>query len=263
VVRTAAEQAYARARIGLDPTLKRRGKIIGVLGSQLTGSIRSHADQIVELHREALSAAIGHQLPLVPYALVGNSLVPQIPASVIDCARTPHVAIMREDEPGRGGTTRAGVRHWTPPASLPHDVEVVARDAQKLIAAVEVIHILDAEGRVKPEYQERLQNYLGNSSRDLLSHKVTALILGCIHFEYFEQDFARLMPTLAARNGIVSPSSALACSLLDAFDGFVQRHPVRPAIERQRNYFGFSGAKPPPAGFQALGLERLTLYERL
>lgn len=34
--------------------------------------------------------------------------------------------------------------------------------------------------------------------------------LGCIHFKYFDRDLAQLLPTLAARNGIISPSGALA-----------------------------------------------------
>ncbi|MES2708766.1 MAG: hypothetical protein V4726_19380 [Verrucomicrobiota bacterium] len=263
VVRTAAEQAYQRARIGLDPDMKRRRKTIGVLGTQLTASIQSHAEQIVELHREALSGAIGHQLPLVPYTFGSNGILPQLPPELIDYTRTPHMAVIREDENSPGGTTRAGIRHWEPPAHLPHDVEIVARDAQQLVAAVDVIHILDGEGRVKPEYRDRLKDYLRESSRELLSRKVTALILGCTHFEYFEQDFARLMPTLAARNGIVSPSGALACTLLDAFDDYLRGHPVRPVAAQHANYFGFSGNRPPPEGFKALGMERLTLYDRL
>jgi glutamate racemase len=107
VVQIAAELAYERARTVPEPKLKRRRKTIGVLGTELTAQIQSHAERIVECHRTALSRAYGHQLPLVPYAMGPSGPVPQLPESVIDYARTPHIAVLREDEPGPGGTTRA------------------------------------------------------------------------------------------------------------------------------------------------------------
>jgi len=95
----------------------------------------------------------------VPYGFGANGLAPQLPEGVIDYKHTPHIAVVREDEPGPGGTTRAGVFHWEPPEELPHGVEIVARDAQKLVAAVDIEKILDADGNVKPEWRERLETY--------------------------------------------------------------------------------------------------------
>jgi hypothetical protein len=178
VVQIAAELAYERARTLLEPKLKRRRKTIGVLGTELTAEIQSHAEKIVECHRAALSRAFGHELPLVPYAFHEGGIAPQLAAGVIDYARTPHVAVLREDEPGPGGTTRAGIQHWEPPEDLPHGVEVVARDAQKLVAAVDAAHILDAEGHVKPEWRQRLGEYLKQVSNEMVRRKATALILG-------------------------------------------------------------------------------------
>ncbi len=182
---------------------------------------------------------------------------------MIDYERTPHVAVIREDEAGPGGTTRAGVRHWEPPEELPQDVEVVARDAQKLVAAVDVAHILDEEGRVKPEWRDRLSTYLQEVSAELTRRRATALILGCTHFEYFEREFGRLLPTLAARNGIVGPSGALAWTLMDAFDEHVRAHPVRPIAAGRGSYFAFSGDRPPDATFKSLGLEQVLLAKHL
>src|SRR5882672_494298 len=241
VVEVAARQAYERARILPDPTMKRGRKTIGVLGTELTAEIQSHAERIVERHRQVLSAAIGHELPLVPYVFGRDDLEPTLPADLIDYQHTPHIAVIREDEPGPGGTTRAGVRHWTPPPHLPHDVEIIARAAQKLVAAVDVAHILDADGQVKLEWRERLGSYLGEVSHDLVLRKATALILGCTHFEYFEREFTQLLPTLAARNGIVSPSGALAVALLDAFAEHAATHPVQPVGQNGQTYFAFSG----------------------
>jgi len=263
VVQIAAELAYERARMLLEPKLKRRRKTIGVLGTELTAEIQSHAEKIVECHRAALSRAFGHELPLVPYAFAGGGIAPQLPADVIDYARTPHVAVVREDEPGPGGTTRAGVMHWEPPEDLPHGVEVIARDAQKLVAAVDVAHILDAEGNVKPEWRQRLEDYLKQVSDEMVQRKATALILGCTHFEYFERDFAKLLPTLAARNGIISPSGALACRLLDAFDEYLDEYPVRPISSENRSYFAFSGERPPEETFKSLGLGQIVIAKHL
>lgn len=263
VVQIAAELAYERARTLLEPKLKRRRKTIGVLGTELTAQIQSHAEKIVECHRAALSRAFGHELPLVPYAFAEGGIAPQLAAGVIDYARTPHVAVIREDEPGPGGTTRAGIQHWEPPEDLPHGVEVVARDAQKLVAAVDAAHILDAEGNVKPEWRQRLGEYLKQVSNEMVRRKATALILGCTHFEYFERDFAKLLPTLAARNGIISPSGALACRLLDAFDEYLEEYPVRPITSENRSYFAFSGERPPEETFKSLGLDQIVVAKHL
>jgi glutamate racemase len=247
----------------LDLKTKRRRKTIGVLGTELTAEIQSHAERIVECHRAALSRAYGHQLPLVPYAFGSGGITPQLPESVIDYKHTPHIAVVREDEPGPGGTTRAGVFHWEPPEELPHGVEIVARDAHKLVAAVDIEKILDAAGNVKPDWRERLEAYLKQVSSEMVKRKVTALVLGCTHFEYFERDFGKLLPTLAARNGIISPSGALACRLLDGFDEYLQAEPVRPVSAASRSYFSFSGSQPPEATFTSLGLDEITLAERL
>ena len=261
VVKVAAELGYERARTVVDPRLKGRVKVIGVLGTELTASIQSHAEQIVELHRAALSRAIGHELPLIPYEFGSRGLLPTLPASVIDYRRTPHVGVLREDEEAPGGTTRAMIVNWTPPEDLPHAVRIIARDAQRLVAAVDVAHILDQDGLVKPEWRNRLEEYLHQASSELVKRKVTALILGCTHFEYFERDFARLLPVLAARNGIVSPSGALACRLLDAYQDHLASHPVQPVRRRDASYFMFSGDRPPDEVFKSLGLDEVTLVK--
>ncbi len=159
--------------------------------------------------------------------------------------------------------TRAGVRNWEPPQELPHGVEIVARDAQKLVAAVDREHVLDADGRVKPEWRQRLEDYLTQVSVEMGRRKATALILGCTHFEYFERDFARLLPTLSARNGIISPSGALACRLLDAYDEYLDENPVRPIGGESRSYFAFSGDRPPDETFKSLGLTRVVIAKSL
>lgn len=83
------------------------------------------------------------------------------------------------------------------------------------------------------------------------------------HFEYFERDFAKLLPTLAARNGIISPSGALACRLLDAFDEYLDENPVRPITSENRSYFAFSGERPPEETFKSLGLEQIVVAKHL
>jgi glutamate racemase len=263
VVQIGAELAYERARTLLEPESKRRRKTIGVLGTDLTAAIQSHAERIVECHRSALSRAFGHELPLVPYGFAENGIVPQLPAGVIDYAHTAHVAVIREDESAPGGTTRADLRHWDPPEDLPHDVEIISRDAHKLVAAVDVSHIVDAEGNVKPEWHRRLGIYLTEVSREIVRRKATALILGCTHFEYFNRDFAKLLPSLAARNGIISPSGALASRLVDAFNEYLVAFPLRPISIESRNYVAFSGKRPPDETFEALGLEQIVVARHL
>ena len=100
-------------------------------------------------------------------------------------------------------------------------------------------------------------------SHEMVQRKVTALILGCTHFEYFERDFAELLPTLAASNGIIGPSGALACRLLDAFEEYLQENPVRPITNENRNYFVFSGKRPPEETFKSLGLEQIVIAKHL
>jgi len=263
VVQIAAELAYERARTLPDVKLKRRRKTIGVLGTELTAQIQSHAEKIVECHRTILSRAFGQQLPLVPYVFAEGGMTPQLPAGVIDYAHTPHVAVIKEDESGPGGTTRADILHWDPPADLPHDVEVISRDAQKLVAAVDVSHIVDAEGNVKPEWHNRIGEYLKKVSREIVRRKATALILGCTHFEYFNRDFAKLLPTLAARNGIISPSGALACRLFDAYHEYLDEFPMQPISTENQTYVAFSGERPPDETFESLGLEQIAVAKHL
>lgn len=263
VVKVAAELAYQRSRVIFEPRVKQRLKVVGVLGTELTATIQSHAEAIVNLHRQALSRAIGHELPLVPYEFASGGLRPSLAAGVIDYARTPHIGVVREDEQAPGGTTRAGILNWDPPEDLPHAVRIVARDAQKLVAAVDVAHILDADGRVKPEWSGELRDYLRATSRELVQRQATALILGCTHFEYFEDEFSRLLPTLSARNGIICPSGALACQLLDAYREFIDVNPIQPVVRHDAAYFAFSGERPPDETFKALALENVTLVRNL
>jgi glutamate racemase len=131
------------------------------------------------------------------------------------------------------------------------------------VAAVDIENILDAAGNVKPEWCERLEGYLKQVSHEMVKRKATALVLGCTHFEYFERDFGKLLPTLAARNGIISPSGALACRLLDCFDEYVETQPVRPVAAENRSYFAFSGNQPPAATYASLGLNEIFLAAHL
>ena len=121
----------------------------------------------------------------------------------------------------------------------------------------------DAEGDVKPEWRQKLEEYLKEVSSEMVRRKATALILGCTHFEYFERDFAELLPTLAARNGIIGPSGALACRLLDAFDEYLDEYPVRPITSENRSYFIFSGERPPEGTFKSLGLDQIVVAKTL
>jgi glutamate racemase len=142
-------------------------------------------------------------------------------------------------------------------------VEIVARAAQKLVAAVDVAHILDGKGNVKPEWCQQLEDYLKEVSGEMVRRKATSLILGCTHFEYFERDFAKMLPTLSARSGIISPSGALACRLLDAYDEYLEANPVRPIASEDRSYFAFSGDRPPDETFMSLGLDQIVVAKHL
>jgi glutamate racemase len=263
VVKVAADLAYQRSRAVFDPQVKLRVKVIGVLGTELTATIQSHGAAIVNLHRMALSRAIGHELPLVPYEFDSAGIRPSLPAGVIDYARTPHIGVVREDEEAPGGTTRASIMNWEPPAELPHVVRIIARDAQKLVAAVDVAHVLDADGRVKVESAGEIREYLRAASHELVQRQATALILGCTHFEYFEDEFSRLLPTLSARNGIICPSGALACQLLDAYREFLDANPIQPVVRHDGAYFAFSGERPPDETFKALAFNNVTLVKEL
>jgi len=116
---------------------------------------------------------------------------------------------------------------------------------------------------VKPEWRDELAGYLREVSSDLVRRGVTSLILGCTHFEFFEREFAALMPTLAARNGIVSPSAALAVELFDAFTAHLDAHPVQPIGRTGHGYFAFSGERPPEETFQGLGIGGAVQVDRL
>jgi glutamate racemase len=259
VVQVAAEQAFSRARIVPD-TMFARGlsvKSIGVLGTVMTATIQSHAAAIVELFHAEASRAIGHDLPIIPYEFGRSGLQPTV-TGVIDTDRTPHVGLLREDEGAPGGTTRAGVLHWEMPAGLPQGVVVVARDAQELVSAMDVDHVLDEDGLVKAEYRERITSYVKEKTRIMDERKATALILGCTHFEYFERDFARVLPVIAAGGGIICPSGALAIRLFDTWRETTGAK-LRPVRATRGAYFGFSGDVPSQDVFRSLGLTRATL----
>jgi glutamate racemase len=264
VVQVAAEDAYARAHIIThELAADRRAKIIGVLGTQLTAEIQSHAECIVALFRDEVSRIAGHELPLIPYAFSATGPRPAaVPENLIDFAHTPHIAVLREDEPGPGGTTRAAARHVALPSTVPEVVVIVARDAQELVSAVDVDHVLDASGQLKPEWRTKIGEYLRQQVELLVRRGATALILGCTHFEYFTRDFAAALPTMAARNAIVSPSGALAVRLLDAWlDMSAGR--IRPINARRQACFGCSGEPLPDAMFRSLGLARISQISSL
>lgn len=258
VVQVAAEEAYARANVceHVEVALGLRAKVVGVLGTQLTARIQSHAEAVVELFRSELSRHAGYQLPLGPYAFATQGAQPTLPRGVIDYARAPHVAVLREDEDAPGGTTRARIMHLPVPAHLPEAVVVVARDAQKLVAAVDVEHVIDESGQLKPEWRHAFGDYLRDDVRLLVRRGATSLILGCTHFEYFARDFANLLPTMAARNAIISPSGALAVRLLDAWQ-LASRGRVTPINSQRLACFGFSGEPPPQGMFNSLHLSHV------
>ena len=263
VVDVAAREAYDRASIVLDPADKKRVKVIGVLGTVLSASIQSHAEAIVKLYRDELSRAIGYQLPLIPYAFGPSGAAPTLVPGVIDCAHTPHVFVLREDEHGPGGTTRAGIKNWTPPQEFAEGVSIVSRDAQKLVAAVDVAHVLDANGLVKAEFATRVRAYIREHTAILHERRTTAVILGCTHFEYLQAEFARQLPTMDARGGIVSPSGALAWKILDTFEDQRLMQGLQPAQPARGVFFGFSGEVPPESMFRSLNLERVTVVKEL
>lgn len=171
--------------------------------------------------------------------------------------------MIREDEPGPGGTTRVLVRNWEPPDDLPHDVEVIARDAQGLVADIDHHHVLDAEGNLKIRWRDNVYAYLKEASAFLARRHTSAVILGCTHFEYFTREFGDLLPSLAARGGIVSPSGSLAWELLSTYRHHATDLPARPVTGERRTFAGFSGPTPPRTTFRALGFAHITLYDSL
>ena len=189
---------------------------------------------------------------------------PQLPDSLIDYARTPHVGVVREDEPGPGGTTRAGVRNWEPPRTSRMAWRSWRATRSKLVAAVDSGHILDADGRVKPEWRQRLGEYLTQVSAEMVRRKATALILGCTHFEYFERDFAQTAadPVSPQRHHQPIGSAGLpAARCLRRVPGRESGAPHRDG--ESRSYFAFSGDRPPDETFKSLGLARIVIAKRL
>src|SRR5262249_13157907 len=141
----------------------------------------------------------------------------------------------------------------------PAAVMIVSRDAQKLVAAVDVAHVLDDSGDIKAEFQQRVRDYLRTQAAILVKRRATALILGCTHFEYFMDEFSRLLPVLSARGSIVSPSGALACRLLDAYQDRMHLQPVHPIVPATGAFFAYSGDVPPEAMFRSLNIPHATL----
>ena len=199
----------------------------------------------------------------MPYTFDASGLTATLPAGVIDIGSTPHLALVSEDEPGPGGTTRILARNWEPPDELPHDVEIVARDAQHLVGDVDHHHVLDADGNLKSRWRDGVLDYLTQASAVLTRRRASALILGCTHFEYFTREFDRLLPSLAARGGIVSPSGALAWELLSVYRDHRADTDIHPITDRHRMFAGFSGDTPTRTAFAALSLDRVTLYQHL
>jgi hypothetical protein len=70
------------------------------------------------------------------------------------------------------------------------------------------------------------------------------------------------LPTMAARNAIVSPSGALAVRLLDEWLGMSAGR-LRPINARRQACFGCSGDSLPEAMYRSLGLARITQVSSL
>lgn len=256
VVEVAAKAAYGRARSqpGAELALGKRAKTVGILGTELTASIQSHAEAMVRLFRAEVSQAAGHELPLIPYEFKEAGLAPIVGGDLINFAQTPHVAVIREDEHAPGGTTRAIVKNLDLPDTLPEALIVVARDAQELVDDVDIHHVLTDKGDVKSEWRKKIHDYMAEHVGIMVQRGATSLILGCTHFEYFAGDFAALLPTMAARNAIISPSGALAIELLDAWLAVSSQH-MRPVTAESHSCFSFSGDTPPESLFHSLGID--------
>lgn len=266
IVDVGAEQAYAKARIGDDRQSPRRCKSIGVLGTELTVDCQAHADRLIELHRNTLSLIAGHELPLVLYELSQGGPTPTLPRNVIHYDRTPHIAVTRESfmsPDSHGGISRAHVRNLEPPLSLPHDIEIVSLAAQRLVNFVDVEHVFTGDGLLKPIHADPVRSFLRQVSRDLQQRKVTSVILGCSHFEFFSDEFSLLLPGMAARSSIVSPSGTLAWALVDFFQEFRERFPAKCNLTSPKVYAHFTGPQPSAETLQALGLQELTLLDTI
>lgn len=266
IVDVGAEQAYAKARIAGERQSPRRCKNIGVLGTELTADCQAHADRLIELHRDALSLAAGHELPLVSYDLTERGPTPALPRNLIHYDRTPHIAVTRESftsPNSHGGISRAHVRNFEPPQSLPHDLEIVSLAAQRLVNFVDVEHVFTGDGLLKPIHADAVRSFLHQVSRDLQQRKITSVILGCTHFEFFCDEFSLLLPGMAARGSIVSPSGTLAWALVDFLQEFRERFPGKINLTAPRVYAHFTGTQPSTETLQALGLQELTLLETL
>lgn len=257
IVDVGTERAFSLARTVGDPLSPRRKKTVGVIGTELTADCQPQADSLLELHRGTLSAAIGHELPLVPYEQTARGATPTLPRSLINYEKTPHIAVMRErfdDERVPGGITRANVRHFDCPLTLPHDLKIVSCAAQQLVRFVDIDRVMATNGLVKEPWAEPVREYLRHASHELQMHHATSLILACTHFEYFNREFSELFPGMAARAGIVSPSGALAWTLLDALFELNERRTAPPSPATPRVWMHFTGATPPREALEALEL---------
>ncbi|MSU33851.1 MAG: hypothetical protein EXS36_01835 [Pedosphaera sp.] len=261
-----AEQAYAKARIAGERQSPRRCKNIGVLGTELTADCQAHADRLIELHRDSLSLAVGHELPLVPYDVSQRGPTPALPRNLIHYDRTPHIAVTRESftsPNSHGGIRRAQVRNFEPPLSLPHDIEIVSLAAQRLVNFVDVEHVFTGDGLLKLIHADSVRTFLRQVSRDLQQRKVTSVILGCTHFQFFSDEFSLLLPGMAARGSIVSPSGTLAWALVDFFQEFRERFPAKCNLTAPKGYAHFTGVQPSKETLETLGLQELTLLETI
>ncbi len=159
--------------------------------------------------------------------LVRGRIAVQCSRPVIDYAHTPHVGVVREDEEAPGGTTRAGIFNWEPPEELPHAVKIAARDAQKLVGAVDVAHILDEQGQVLPEWREQLRAYLRDVSAELMQRHATALILRnsstCIRFSR-SCDMTRPILRSPASSRLTGPSSRWGSETSRSSERWASKH---------------------------------------
>ncbi|HTI73054.1 MAG TPA: hypothetical protein VMF06_23975 [Candidatus Limnocylindria bacterium] len=257
IVDVGTERAFSLARTVGDPLSPRRKKTVGVIGTELTADCQPQADSLLELHRTALSAAIGHELPLVPYEQTPRGAAPSLPRTFIHFEKTPHIAVMREKFDGNdapGGITRGHVRHFDCPLTLPHDLEIVSCAAQELVGFIDNDRVMAPNGLIKEPWAEPVRNYLRHASRELQLRKATSLILACTHFEYFSREFSELFPGMAARAGVVSPSGALAWTLLDALFELNERRTGPTDPTTSRIWMHFTGHTPPREALVALGL---------
>ncbi|MEI6221382.1 MAG: hypothetical protein WCP97_01315 [bacterium] len=270
IIEAGAKQAYEKAIAQTSEQYpERRCKRIGIIGTELTVNVQAHAEKILLLHRDALSEAIGHQLPIIPYEKIANALKPSLASTVINYNRTPHIALIREHEDAHhGGATRGHLFHYDPPPNLPHDVEIISRDGQKLVTFVDEDHILTEYGSIKKEWKVPVKEYLNQISEDLRKNKITSLVLGCTHFEYFSNEFGKIFPTMEARQGIIAPSAVLALDLITTMQKGVHESPKAEQNPNSNKapakaYFYFSGDQPTRDTFETLEIPSATLVQDL